>query len=397
MRSRLWSCLAAAVLLTALAPLSVAKPRPPKVVKDPPPPPLVGLTQVGELRPGNGFLDDGVATVAGGVVAIVREAGGATVTATTVAATDGAVSATVDLSKLAPAASRLVPLPDGALVVIEAVDGGERAIVVDRTGKKLRAHKPGTRIGVLTVGGKPALVTYVVDPKAKGGEAHAVAVVDPRTGKKLGGKPARLVLAGAERRDLRLDFRPIYFVDEMTVAVGVRGGVWRKADDQRGPDTWAAYDLGTGRWVSDQSIADPMGLARRIPILAAHDNQRVFARIADDLTALELWRDGQPTELTLDQPVDVYDPLSVQYAQKGATTWLSMVVDPTNPSAVRRQKADPRYLDLFEVVGDRAVRRARLLVDKVAPRWGFAGDTLWVLERHPVLPRGGAALTLYRL
>lgn len=396
MRVRLWSSFVVAAL--AAAPLAaVAQPtRPAKIVKDPPPPPIVGATVVGELRPTGGYIDDGIAAVDGGVMAVVRANGGAGVTATTIGSSDGAVRATVDLSKLAPGAARLAPMPDGGLIVIETTDRGERAVVLDRAGKKVRLHKGGTRVGVRTIGGKPVIVTYSVDPKAKGGEAHAVALADARTGKKVGGKPARLVLAGADRRDARLDFRPIYFVDDMTIAVGVRGGVWRKAEDSRGPDTWAAYDLTSGKWVSDQAITDPMTLARRIPILEAHD-QRVFARMADDLTALELWRDGVPTELTLDQPMTVYDPLSIQFAQRGDAMWLSLVVDPTNQAAVRRQKTDPRYLDLFEVVGDRAVRRARFLVDKAAPRWGFTGDVLWVLERHPVLPRGGAALTLYRL
>ena len=140
-----------------------------------------------------------------------------------------------------------------------------------------------------------------------------------------------------------------------------------------------------------------MSLAKRQPVLIAHQGERVFARIAEDLSEVEVWRDGTPVAITLDQPLELYDPLSVQYAQRGDRLWISLTIDPTNGPAVKRQKADPRYLDLFEVDGKTATRRARILVEKQGVRWGFTGDVWWVLRKSAGFARGGTALQLYRL
>ena len=88
---------------------------------------------------------------------------------------------------------------------------------------------------------------------------------------------------------------------------------------------------------------------------------------------------------------------TARVVMRGDRAWISLVVDPVNPAAVARKKADVEYLDLFEVDGDHAVRRARILAAKKKLVWGWAGDTLWVLEKNVGFGRGGKALRLYRL
>lgn len=381
----------------ASAPAAIAqptKPAPPKIVKDPPPPPLVGLTRVGELRPGKGFIDDNLLVADGRILLFTRDGAGGVALQSMGIDNAGALPP-VDLTAIAPNAIRVTPIGDKRFYVF-GDESPRQGVLVDGTGKIVRAHKPATELAVRVVGGKPVVVAYTHDEAAKGGELHQVALFDPVTGKKIAKKGGKLVL-GADKRDAKLDFRPVYFLDDNTVAVGVRGGVWNKKENQRSPDVWAAYDLVSASWVSVEAITDPMGLAKRQPVLAAHPNERVFVRIADDLSGLEVWRDGKVTELTLDQPLELYDPLSVQYAQRGDTLTVSMTIDPTNVPAVKRQKTDPRYLDLFEVQGTSATRKARLLVPKQGVRWGWAGDRLWVLDKSSGFSRGGTALTLYSL
>jgi len=370
------------------------QPAPPKIVKDPPPPALVGLTRAAELRPGRGFIDDAVTVVDGRLLVLARDGAGG-IALRSLSATDGTEVAPVELTTVAPEAVQVTPVGD-RLFVVYGAEGPRPGVLLEATGQVVRVHKPATALAVRTIAGKPAVVAYTHDEQAKAGELHQVQVFDLVSGKKIAKKGGKLVL-GTDHRDAKLDFKPIYFVDDLTVAVGVRGGVWRKQENQRSPDTWAAYDLVSNRWVKDEAIADPMGLARRQPVLAAHPGERVFARIAEDLSEVEAWRDGVVTNLQLDQPLEVYDPLSVQYAMRGDRLWVSLTVDPTNAPAVKRQKADPRYLDLFEVDGDRAVRKARILVQKQGVRWGWAGETWWLLEKSAGFSRGGSALQLYRL
>ena len=96
-------------------------------------------------------------------------------------------------------------------------------------------------------------------------------------------------------------------------------------------------------------------------------------------------------------PLATYDPASIHWSIRGDRVWFSLMVDPVNPAAVARQKADPEYLDLFEVDGSRAVRRARIFAPKKKLTWGWAGDTLWVLEKNVGFSRGGKSLRLFRL
>ncbi|MBK9036311.1 MAG: hypothetical protein IPL61_34540 [Myxococcales bacterium] len=367
-------------------------PPPPKVIKDPPPPPVVGLTRIGELRPTRGYVDDEVVVDGGALIALVRD--GVDVRATRITIADGTVAGEVAIGAVAPEPHHVIPVGD-RLLVVHGVETPRAATLVDGAGKRVRAWKPAEAISLRMIKGKPTLVAHTATARGKA-TVHQVALYDLATGKRLPKKGAPLTL-GPDGRDAKLDFTPTYFLDDLTLAVGVRGGVFRKAQNQRSPDTWASYDLVTGTWVADQPITDPMGLARSQPILAAHTGEREFVRMADDLSALELWRDGASTELALDQALVLYDPTSVQYARRGDTLWLSLTVDPTNPPAVKRQKVDARYLDLFEVQGDRAVRRARLLVDKPGVRWGWAGDVWWALEKRVGISRGGPIMTMYRL
>ncbi|MEZ4401077.1 MAG: hypothetical protein R3B06_13720 [Kofleriaceae bacterium] len=370
------------------------RPAPPKIVKDPPPPPLVGLTELGTFRAEPGLIDETIVTHAGQLVALVSEAGAASIVELGLA--DAKVVRRIALPDLADAV-RVIPVDD-RWVVIHGAAAPYAAALVDATGKVLRRWPPAAAFSVRTDGGKPVLVTHTVSVKGKGKAAvtvHAVALVDLATGKPLRRRGKQLTVTAAGR-DAKLDFKPAYFLDDMTVVVGTKGGMFRKADRIRSPDTWARYDLVSGAWLADAAITDPMELARRQPILAAHAGERQFVRMSDDLADLELWRDGEVATLELDELAN-YDPTSASWARRGDRLWVGLTVDPTNPAAVRRKKADPRYLDLFELDGNRATRKARLLRDQVGTAWGFAGDVLWVLERPLGVATGGVALTLYRL
>ena len=43
------------------------------------------------------------------------------------------------------------------------------------------------------------------------------------------------------------------------------------------------------------------------------------------------------------------------------------------------------------------MRRARILAPKTKLRWGWVGDTLWVMEKNVGFDRGSKMITLYRL
>jgi len=383
----------ATLAVAGVAAPSTAQPRKPPPVHRELSPDLVGLTEVASLVPDQGYFDDPVDGDATRVVVVVIEHGQSV--ARVLSTADGRELARVDLAPVAALIRRVYLLGDRLFVVgdgerLSQVEGA----LVDFHGKVVRRHGPATDLYVREVGGVPAVVAYTRDPGARGGDLHQAQVYDLTTGKKRG-KPGRLVL-GSDHRDRKLDFRLDYFLDDHTVAVGVKGGVWRKRENQRSPDTAAAFDLLANKFVVNRPIRDLMEHARRTEAMVDHP-ERVFVRVRDDRSAVELWRDGAPAPLALDQPFEIYDPLTVHYGWRGERLWMSLQVDPVNPPAVARRKTDAVYVDLFEIDGGRAVRKARILAGSRKLRWGWAGDTLWVMERNLGFDRGAKALTLYRL
>ncbi len=357
------------------------------------PPALVGLTQTGAHVPDRGFLDDVVATDGARLAVIVTD--GDDLIEARVLGPDGAPQATVTLGAIAPAVRRMYLLGERLFVVADADEGPVGGALIGLDAKVIKKHAPATDLFVRKVDGKDAVIVYTRTP-GKAGVVNRVQAVDPVKARPVARRAGQLTI-GADGRDARLDFRPVYFLDDQTVAVGQKGGAWKKSADLRSPDSAARYDLLTGKWLRDEPIVDLIGHGRRLEVLATAADPQVFVRMKDDRSELELWRDGTPTALRLDQPLAVYDAASVAYAMRGDRVWLSLRVDPVNPPAVARKKADPEYLDLFEISGNTAVRRARILAPKRKLRWGFAGDVLWVMEKNVGFDRGSKSVVLYRL
>lgn len=371
----------------------------PKIVKAPPPAPLVGLTELGAFAPARGFLDD-VVTDDGTRLGVVVTDADQLVEIQVLGIADAGEIARVDVKPLMPAVRRFYLLGDKIFVVPrrpmgESAETPINPFLVGLDGQPVKGPKlrSATDIFVRPVAGQPAMIAYTRDPGHRKGVLHQVEAYDLVKGKRLGKKPGRLVLEGA--RDKKLDFEPHYFLDDMTVAVGTRGGVWRKKEDQRSPDTHAAWNLLTGAWVKDEPITDLLGRARMIEVMTEHP-YRLFARMKEDNSTVEVWTDGVARPIELDQPLELYVAASLAYAVRGDKLWVSLQVDPVNPPAVARKKADPEYLDLFEVDGDRAVRKARILAPKTKLRWGWVGDVLWVMEKNVGFDRGSKLLTLYK-
>jgi hypothetical protein len=285
-------------------------------------------------------------------------------------------------------------LGDRLFVVADADEGPVGGTLIGFDAKIIRKHKPATELFVRSVDGKAAVIAYT-KTQGKQGLVHRVQAIDLVKGTRLAKRRGEIIV-DADGRDRKLDFRPAYFLDDMTVAIGVKGGVWKKELDMRSPDSAATYNLLTTTWLRNEPIADVVSHARSLEVMTM-SGRRAFVRTTADLQALEVWRDGVPAALHLDQPVAVYDASSITSIAKGDQLWMSLRVDPVNPPAVARQKADPEYLDLFEIRGDQAVRRARILAPKQKLQWGFAGEVLWVMEKNIGFDRGSKSVAFYRL
>src|SRR5262249_11421760 len=147
-----------------------------------------------------------------------------------------------------------------------------------------------------------------------------------------------------------VDFHVNHWASGWTRAFGVKGGAWVKKENQRSPDTEASFDLIANKFVADKPIPDLFEQRKRFQVMAGADGQLDFVRAAWDNQPLQLWRDGKPAPLTLDQPLASYDPKSLQATVlPDGSGWLALKIDPVNADAVARKKADSEYLDIFRI------------------------------------------------
>jgi hypothetical protein len=378
-----------------LSSVSLAQPRPAA-------PPLVGATEVTKLTTPAGFIDDVVAGDGDRLAYVVA---------------DTASKAELHVVTLSTKAEQLVDLSGVTLHPIALQLVGPRAFVVGATedGKQVAAlvelgatrAKPAgtvvykiaaaTHITVVTRDGKPRIAVHRATSSAAG-TRHEVELLALETGRRVGA--ARSLELGTGEVSKALEFRVNHWSDGWTRAHGIKSGEWDRKEDQRSPDTEATYDLVAGKLVDRTKIEDLFEQRRRFTALADAGGRLDFLRTGWDNKGLLAWRAGKPHAVELDQPLASYDLQSLQSVVLGdGSAWLALKVDPVNPEAVARQKADPEYLDVFRVTADgKAVRKVRILAQGVRHRFGVAGgDTFWLIERNQSMERGGKSLTVFRL
>jgi len=369
-------------------------------VTQPKPPALVGVAQDARIAPDRGFVDDPVA-FDGARVAYVNTDGAtfAELVVYDVGAKAEKLRAALPADLGVPQSLRFVGAGDAArlFLVGRADDGAARAALFGLDGKVARRFGPAADVTLVTRAGTPRVALHRAKVKTKV-TTHELELVDLDKGKRVG--KLRSLDVDTTGAIPKLDFRITYWTEGFTHAMGVKGGHWDPKENQRTPDVAADYDVIDAAFKTN-TIDDPMSAAARLQVLASRPAgaDTTFAKMSQDLTTVELWRDGAPSNLELDQAVTLYDAstLASTIDDKGAV-WIALKIDPVNAAAVKRKIADPEYLDLFAVDGTKAVRKARVLVTpKKKYRWGVATGRWWLLERSVGFDRGGTSLTIYSL
>ena len=356
-------------------------------------PPLVGATEVVKIAPSGGFVDDAIALDAQRLAYVVADTSSrAELHLVTLATKQEQL---VDLSPITlhPIALELVG-SNRAFVVGATEDGKQVAALIDISdkakGKPIYKLPAASHITVITRDGKPRVAVHTVT-----GTRHEVALFTLETGARIGA-PHTLELDAANTNK-SLDFRVNHWSDGFTRAYGIKGGEWDKKEDQRSPDVEATYDLLTAKFVARTPITDLFEQRRRYQALADAANDRADFLLATP--TLQLWRANKPRPVELDQPFATYDPKSLQgIVLPDGSAWLALKVDPVNPDAVARKKADPEYLDIFRITADaKATRKARILSTNLRHRFGVSGNRFWLLERNQGFDRGGKSIAVYDL
>jgi len=377
-------------------------------------PPLVGATEVQRLTAPAGFIEDAIAfddtrfayVVADGSAktelhvigppAATKAPATATPTApATAVPASGPTDTVVDLAPITlhPLTLKLL----GPRVFVTGVDANNEqvaALVELATGKPVYKLGPATHITVITRDGKPRVAVHRVSGTRYELELDAI-----ENGKRIAaGHALELDATGTSKA---LDFHINHWSDGWTKAYGIKGGEWDRKENQRSPDVEATYDVIDGKLSDRHPIGDLFEQRKRFQVLEQSrvDANLDFVRMSWDNANIVAWRAGKPQNIELDQTIGQYDPKSLQgVLEADGTTWIALKVDPVNPDAVARKKADPEYVDVFKAGSDgKAVRKARVLAKGTTLRLGVMRDKIWMLERSPGFDRGGKVLTIYAI
>jgi len=402
------------LLISILAQASVASaqpaPRPgashgPRPVPPPPTrpgmPELVGVAVDTKITVAKGFIDDAVAVDETRIAYVASDAG--SLAELHVVNQASKAEQIVDHAPITQQPTQLVFVGTRVLVIGKVGDSYGAALVEpDPKAKKRFLWKApaATDATIITRDGRPRLALHRTIAMPGGGVKHEVELVALETGARIG--PLRSLEVDSTGTNEKLGFKINDWADGWTRPHGIKSGEWDRRENARAPDYEVTYDLLTARFVDKKKIEDLFEQRRRFQALAEANGKTDFMRFSWDNAGLQLWRNGKLRPVDLDQPLTNYDTKSMQSAiAPNGSAWVVLKMDPVNAEAVARKKADPEYLDIFQLAADgkTAARKARILATGARHRFGFVGtgtsSKFWLVERNTGFDRGGKSLTLY--
>ena len=289
----------------------------------------------------------------------------------------------------------------------------QRVLVVERnpTTKLARAevfgpkgslgkYGPVTDVGVARIGDVPMLVTWLKATTPNKGTTHTfnawrLDTLRPHTKKVVLVENAEGRVAFAASL-----YKPLYFLDGFATLVGQKEGIYDKKKDIRRPEGAARADLFAGKLLGEKEIKDVVAHAEFTSMRKSHTNETNFVRFSEDrsqlvLVTAELMASDAVHVLTVPRPLRKYEPDTLLYrpTPDGNLT-VSLTVDPVNAEAVKAQKADKDWLDIYhlDVKSHGLSQLVRIDGEKRPSTWVLSGNRLALLRKHKGFGRGGADL-----
>ncbi len=377
-----------------------------------PPPSVDAAAPTFVLRPDTGFVDDPFAIEPdGGKLAVLR--------------TDSASFARLEIVDLAARrTTQMIELGDpqpvfervwfagrdrGVIVVVrDARDGRRTAQYYDPAGKPAGLAGPATDFGMTMRGGKPLLVGW---DKKKGPSGDTTFTLTQYQADGLGRVGRPRVYVATKAGELR---KPPFVItgwqDGYSQIAGQRPGGYDAKKDVRQPDEAAILDALRGEFSWSAGNGDLFGWAALGELRRKHENRSLFAVLAEDGSNFD-FADGQGRRfpIKLPVPLQMYDARSLQDQEDTAagTVYFSLALDPLNPEALARRKADRPLLDVYaawvpagtsrEGALPTITRLVRATLDDRPVSWVASSRFVVLLRKYKNFSRGGNELEIYAL
>jgi hypothetical protein len=364
------------------------------------------------IVPDEGFVDDAFAFDASGSrLAYVASDAGTSSHLVVVDTLQKTELYRVNIGKFTLKPTRIDFALDGEHFLIWSADdatGKQRVVLVDSKGRLTRKYGPADDIVQTNYRGQEAIVVHTVSSLKQRNKKHTegaplfrhnVAVSALRTGKALG-KKSNLDLDEKDK-STALDFTFRYWANDFTIAVGIKGGVWDRKENQRSPDFEGWYDMPSATFSKRLPIKHLVEHRERMARLVKYQKRSRDIVVRHDISGVDLIQNGDFTDLPLAEPFHHYDHTSlVTQTSNSGSIFFTLTIDPVHPDAAARRRAVKPWMDIYEYVPTtkKVIRRARILPPKGRRHSWRATSTHWALvPRHIGFDRGGTQLLLYKL
>jgi hypothetical protein len=305
---------------------------------------------------------------------------------------------------------RVLIAPGGGTVVISRDPGNGRRLAqyFSADGKAAGLTTPATDFGTMVRGGRRYLVAWDRRP-GPGGETTFTVTQYQLAGLRRTAGP-HVYATGKDGRLVRPPLKIVGWQDGYAQVMGQRPGDYDKQQDVRQPDRAGIFDVLSGSFVADSAIADVLGWAAAAQLRQTRPNRALMAVLSDDQDGVVLVDAyGRRDPLPLEARVANYQARSLSEQEDFAahTLYFSLSLDPLNPDALRRQKADKAYLDLYRVrheplpaargpTAPETTALLRVALDDRPVSWVVGGQFVALLRKHKSFSRGGTELEVYR-
>jgi len=269
-------------------------------------------------------------------------------------------------------------------------------------GRPMGMVGPVTDFGTTTREGVPYLVSWDRRTAASGQTTYTVAQYKLEGLAKVG-KPRAYVI-NKDGTLAQPALKIVTWQDGYAQIVGERPGAYDKKKDARQPSKAAVLDALGGEIVSEAEIGDVLGWTVASQMRRTRLNRTLLPVITDEQDGIQVIDAvGHRTPLKLGTPVQNYERKSLleQEDPAGKALFFSLSLDPLNPDALGRKKADKPYLDLYRVPMEgkapESTRVLRVGLDERPVTWVVGGRYVALLRKHKSFSRGGNEIEGYLL
>jgi hypothetical protein len=265
-----------------------------------------------------------------------------------------------------------------------------------KNGKLLKSVKDATKISLVPFRGQQVLSVANEKQDKRGNVRISVTLHRLKDLKRI--KRAKMKV-GVDTRIKRPPLRVLYWERGHLSLVGMRKGKYDRKRDVRLPDIAVRWGLFERKQLWAQEPKDLVKWNRALSFRNTHSGAHRFVHVGESLKTLFLVdRQNQLTSIKTPVKWRLYETRSLKQRESwdGKTLHFSMTIDPVNPEAVARKKADKERADIYHVDASGKIKSiGRIFTGKRRFGWVVGQGRFAYLRKLKGFGRGGKSVEIH--